>query len=251
MRFAQISDTHILTPASGHDASASRAESLAACVADINRQAPDFVIFTGDTVQHGEPAEYRLLKELLAPLCVPLYPVPGNRDENHAMRSAFDTIGVLPETGDFLHYTVEDYPVRLVALDSTAHGERKGRFCNARQSWLSETLDAAIEKPTILFIHHPPFDVGDHYTDGYRHPGERAALEKIVRQSRQASALICGHVHWPIETSWAGIAARIMPSVAVDLRKGVDESFATDPVYMLHELKGDREIMSTQRRVAL
>jgi hypothetical protein len=44
-------------------------------------------------------------------------------------------------------------------------------------------------------------------------------------------------VHWPIDREWAGTQARIMPSVAVDLRKGVDEEQARGrPIYMLHRL---------------
>ena len=250
MRFAQISDTHILSPDSDHQAVVSRAENLAACVADINRQAPDFVIFTGDTVQHGAALEYALLRELLVPLQAPLYAVPGNRDENDAMREALVDDGNLPATGDFLHYTVESYPLRLIALDSTAHGERKGRFCRSRQDWLAETLDTDNDRATMLFIHHPPFDVGDHYIDGYRHGAERAALTDIVASRKQVRALICGHVHWPIATTWAGVAARIMPSVAVDLRKGVDDNFGLDPVYMMHEMDMNGTIKSRQQRVA-
>ena len=30
----------------------------------------------------------------------------------------------------------------------------------------------APDKPTVLLIHHPPFDVADHYAGGYRRPGE-------------------------------------------------------------------------------
>jgi hypothetical protein len=55
-------------------------------------------------------------------------------------------------------------------------------------------------------------------------------------------------VHWPIEREWAGTQARIMPSVAVDLRKGIDESEARGrPVYMLHRLSGAADIVSEAR----
>jgi 3',5'-cyclic AMP phosphodiesterase CpdA len=213
---AQISDTHLLPPASDQPAASLRADCLRRCVADINQQKPDAVVFTGDTVQHGQPDEYALLRELLAPLEAPLYLVPGNRDNKDALRVAFNDHPQLPKNGEFLHYVVDDNDVRLVGIDSTLAGERKGRFCEARQAW----LEAA------------------------------RALADIVGRYSQVAGLLCGHVHWPIEREWAGTSARIMPSVAVDVRKGIDETEAQQrPIYMLHRLSGEAGLASEARMV--
>ena len=248
MFLAQISDTHILSFESDHPAASLRAECLERCVADINRQNPDAVIFTGDTVQHGRSDEYARLQALLAPLEAPLYLVPGNRDDKQQMRAAFGDYAYLPSDGDFLHYVIDDYDARLVGLDSTLTGERKGRFCEMRQAWLAETLRQEPDRPTLLYIHHPPFDVDDHYVGGYRRPEEAAALADIVGRHPQVIGLICGHVHWPVSREWAGTQARIMPSVAVDVRHGVDESEARGrPVYMLHRVSRERGLVSQAR----
>lgn len=240
----------MLAPGSDHPAAELRADCLRRCVADINLQQPDAVIFTGDTVQHGRSEEYTYLRELLAPLNAPLYMVPGNRDDKIALRAAFDDKAFLPGQGEFLQYVVEDYAVRLVALDSTAAGERKGVFCAARQAWLDEVLSEQPQWPTLLFIHHPPFDVGDHYVGGYRRPEDAAALEDIVSRHPQVVGLLCGHVHWPIERDWAGTVAHIMPSVAVDVRKGVDETEAREqPIYLLHRVSDETGLVSRARRV--
>ena len=68
MLVAQISDTHILAQGSEHPSAELRADCLRRCIADINEQQPDVVIFTGDTVQHGQPEEYARLHELLGTL---------------------------------------------------------------------------------------------------------------------------------------------------------------------------------------
>ena len=252
MLVAQISDTHILPPGSDQPAAKLRADCLRRAVADINRQHPDAVIFTGDTVQHGQPEEYALLRELLAPLEAPLYLVPGNRDDNAALRDAFSHLSYLPEDGDFVHYTVEDHDLRLVALDSTSSGERKGVFCQERQVWLDQVLGEQPDCPTLLFIHHPPFDVDNHYVGGYRRPEEAEALTDLVRRHSQVVGLICGHVHWPVEREWAGTPARIMPSIAVDVRKGVDEAEARgQPVYMLHRWSDETGLVSQARTVGI
>lgn len=237
MLIAQISDTHILAHGSDQPTASLRADCLQRAIADINPRQPDAVIFTGDTVQHGQPAEYARLRELLAPLEAPLYLVPGNRDDKSEMRAAFSDKTFLPADSAFLHYAVDDHEIRLVGIDSTLAGERKGRFCEARQVWLDETLGLRPDQPTLLFIHHPPFDVGDHYVGGYRQPEEAAALRAIVERHPQVVGLLCGHVHWPVSRTWAGVPARIMPSIAVDVRKGINEDEARGrPVYMLHRV---------------
>lgn len=250
MLIAQISDTHILAQASDQPAARLRAGCLRRCVADINQLQPDAVIFTGDTVQHGRQDEYARLCELLAPLRAPLYLIPGNRDDKASLRATFSDHPYLSEGGDFLHYTIEDHALRLVGIDSTLPGERKGVFCRARQAWLDAVLRDQPDRPTLLFIHHPPFDVGDHYVGGYRNPEDAAALAGLVGRHRQVAGLLCGHVHWPVECQWAGKPARIVPSVAVDLRKGVDESEARQrPIYMLHRVSDKHGIVSQARRV--
>lgn len=250
MLIAQISDTHILAHASDQSAATLRAGCLRRCIADINRQQPAAVIFTGDTVQHGQPDEYARLREMLASLEAPLYLVPGNRDDKDKLRAAFSNHAHMPATGEFLHYTIEDYDIRLVGIDSTLVGERKGRFCEERQAWLESVLSQRPNQPTLLFIHHPPFDVGDHYIGGYRRPEEAAALEDIVKRHPQVISMLCGHVHWPVVREWAGTQARIMPSIAVDLRKGIDETEVQgQPIYMLHHWSHDDGLVSTARRV--
>lgn len=250
MLIAQISDTHILASASDKPAAQLRADCLRRCIADINQLLPDAVIFTGDTVQHGQSEEYARLRELLEPLQAPLYLIPGNRDNNEALRTAFNDKSYLPERGDFLHYTVEDYPLRLVALDSTSSGERKGVYCRERQAWLDAVLSEQPSRPTLLFIHHPPFDVDDHYVGGYRRAEEAAALTDLVSRHSQVDGMLCGHVHCPGQHDWAGTIANLMPSVAVDLRKGIDETEAGEqPIYMLHRFSEQTGLVSEARMV--
>ena len=248
MLIAQISDTHILEPASDQPEAELRADCLRRCVADVNQQQPDVAIFTGDTVQHGQPEEYARLRELLAPLRAPVYLVPGNRDDKNEMRAAFGACVYLPKSGDFLHYVIEEHAVRLIAIDSTSRGERKGVFCPERQAWLQEVLNGRPDRLTLLFLHHPPFDIGDHYVGGYRRPEEARALAGIVSRQPQVTGLICSHVHWPIERQWACTEARVTPSVAVDLRKGIDETEAAGrPVYLLHSVTQATGLVSQVR----
>jgi 3',5'-cyclic AMP phosphodiesterase CpdA len=249
MVIAQISDTHILARASDDPVGASRAEDLRRCIADINRQAVDAVIHTGDSVQHGTADEYAHLREILAELKAPLFLTPGNRDRQAALRAVFEDFSYLPTDGELLHYAVEDYPVRLIALDSVSAGERKGVYCARRLAWLEETLAREPVRRTILFIHHPPFDIADHYRDGYRRPQDAEDLAALVSRHPQVERLLCGHVHCWHREQWGGTVATTMPSVAVDLRKGVDAALGTSPLYLLHAVSSDGGVVSQTRVV--
>ena len=133
MIIAQISNTHILPRSSDDSVSTDRTGNLRRCIADINRRGVDVVIHTGDSVQHGTVAEYAHLRDILAGLEAPLFLIPGNRDRHGTLRATLDHFTYLPANGDFLHYAVEDYPLRLVALDSvSAEEQRKGVFCERR-----------------------------------------------------------------------------------------------------------------------
>jgi Icc protein len=58
---------------------------------------------------------------------MPVFVIPGNHD----MREAFGREGYLPRAG-FLHYAIEEYPLRIVALDTHIPGEHGGPLCAER-----------------------------------------------------------------------------------------------------------------------
>lgn len=248
MIIAQISDTHILSKSSQLPEGASRVDDLRRCIFDINRDGVDAVVHTGDTVHQGLPEEYEHLREILSELSSPFFLVPGNRDRHAVLREYFSDLSYLPKTGDFLQYTLENSSLRLVVLDSVQDGERKGVFCKQRLKWLDETLSKQTNQPTLLFIHHPPFDIEPHYVSGYREQKEADDLTAMVRRHPQVKGLLCGHVHRLHRELWAGTVASTMPSVAVDLRKGVATEIGKKPFYVVHEVSDTGELV-THRKV--
>ena len=61
----------------------------------------------------------------------------------------------------------------------------------------------------------------------------------MVGRHPQVVRLLCRHVHCPVEVPWAGTVATTMPSVAMDLRQGVETLSADQaPIYHLHQMTG-------------
>ena len=126
---AQISDLHIQVGA-GDRTPTARAEAVVAAVAALV-PAPDSVLVTGDLVHHGAPAEYDRVRELLAPLRMPVHVLPGNHDDRNALRA---TLGALAgdSRGSFVQYTARSGRVRLVVCDTTEPGQDGGPgYCHA------------------------------------------------------------------------------------------------------------------------
>jgi 3',5'-cyclic AMP phosphodiesterase CpdA len=252
MLVVQITDTHIVVPASAGGPATARIESLSRCVTAINRlrPRPDAVVHTGDLTQSGDPAEYALARRILAPLAAPLYVVPGNRDRRRAFREAFGRDGYLPADGGFLHYTVERHAVRLVGLDSLVVGRGHGGICGERLNWIEAALAAAPERPTVVLMHHPPFDGGQGPLAGFLRADEAAALSATFRRHRQVRRVLCGHAHLAAEGLCGGILVSTMPSVATDLRQdGGPTGPEAPPMLRLHALAPQTGLISRSQFV--
>ena len=85
--------------------------------------------------------------------------IPGNKDDRTNLRAAFSPHGYLMPGSDFIEYAIEDYPVRLIAVDTLSTASNKGDFCSERVKTPDRLIDAETTKPIAVFTHHPPFEV--------------------------------------------------------------------------------------------
>jgi Icc protein len=239
MLVAQLSDPHVVEPGKLLYGRIDTAAFLVRAVEALNTldPLPDITVLTGDLVDQGEPAEYAHLRELLAPLRMPVFAIPGNHDTRDPLREAFVGDGYLPAAG-FLHYTVETYPLRIVALDTLLPGSGGGILCEERLDWLDATLTAAPERPTLVMMHHPPFPTAIEHMDRYGLQNA-AAFAEIVARHPQIERIVCGHLHRAIDRRFAGTIAGSAPSTAhqikLDLLPAAPLRFMFEPPgYQLH-----------------
>ena len=243
MRIAQITDLHILLPGRLLQRRVDTGHYLREAVTKLRglNPAPDALLISGDLVESGMSDEYGYLRSLLAPIDFPYFVIPGNHDERAALRRAFGDHPYLPKKG-FLQYAIDDYPVRLIGLDTVISGKTEGELCAERLAWLNGKLHEVPEKPTLIFMHHPPFTTGIAHMDqwGFRNPDAFAA---VVRAHPQIERIVCGHVHRPIQARFAGTLAVTCPSTAhqidFDLNPAAPVAFIMEPPgLMLHIWSG-------------
>jgi len=250
MIIAQISDTH-LDP-DDPDAT-NRIRDLERCVNDINglNSPPDAIIHTGDLTHNGTPEKYKVAASILGALHSPLFIAAGNRDDRDALRSAFPNSCLsLPDT-PFIQYSVEKFPVRLIALDTLSKSSNMGDFCQVRADTLHRLLAQDRTKPSVIFMHHPPFEVLESkYRWQFDSQEAISMLERSLDGHSQVLRAFCGHSHRDAQGTIAGIPVSCAPSVAVGLRLGeYPEADETAPVYQIHRFDG-RQSFSTETRVA-
>ena len=213
MILAQITDMHVMPEGELFAGEVPVNDMLAAAIGRINafRPAVDVILATGDLVEGGGAETYRALRSILAEAAAPVFLIPGNHDKADALREAFPDHAYLPAEGH-LHYVIDDFPLRLIGLDTTRAGHPGGELCAERLAWLDACLSESDGKPTLIFMHHPPFRTGIWWMDAIGLMGADAAEEIVARHD--VTAVLCGHIHRTIVRRWGGTLAQVGPGTA-------------------------------------
>jgi 3',5'-cyclic AMP phosphodiesterase CpdA len=244
----QISDTHIVERGKLLYEQADTALHLAETVIQINamRPQPDAVLITGDLVERPGPTTYSHFADLIAPIKAPVYLMPGNHDSPEIMADFFAGTGMFPAEGPHYQYAINEFPLRVLMLNSHLDASELPCFGPRRLEWLEEEL-AGWDKPTMIAIHHPPMKTGIEFIDMV---GEHwyQDLDDVMRRYPNVLKVICGHGHVDLHGRLGGIPVQMVGSIAHQLIAGrvidVAPSFENRPVPpVLHHFL-DGEVLS-------
>lgn len=243
----QLSDTHITADGRLAYGKVDTCAALARAVAHVTALQDrigriDAVVVSGDLVDLGTDAEYRRFRALTEGLEPRLLVLPGNHDERAAMRRAFADLGDLPPGDGPLDHAVMIGALHVMLLDSTVPGQPHGALNAGQLAWLDQQLNARPATPTLVFLHHPPFETGIAHMDVQRLLNAPDLVEVLARHA-QLRLVSCGHVHRAISTTVAGVPCMIAPApahaVTLDTRPEAEPTFTLEPgAVTVHRWRG-------------
>ena len=191
---AQITDTHVTV-------AGRQARDLARIIGRLNtlHPRPDVILLSGDTVDAGRSDQYRSLRDLLEPSAIDVFIVPGNHDRRSMLLETLAPRHYPRVTPDAINYVLDDFPVRIIALDTTAPNRPGGILDPVRLVWLETQLSEQPERPALIFMHHPPFRTGVNMADLFGFAGARR-FAAILACYPNVQRVICGHIHCERQT---------------------------------------------------
>jgi 3',5'-cyclic-AMP phosphodiesterase len=251
MLIAQITDIHLgFEPNNPAEFNRKRLDQTLRTLTTMKPQ-PDLLLVTGDMADEGDDRiSYRRMRSALAGVSIPVWFCMGNHDSREGFTEYFPHV---PTADGFIQYAIEDYPLRILVLDTLEVGRHGGGFCEVRAAWLRARLAEQSERKTLIVLHHPPIETGLSWMTENPDAEWVARLEAIVSAQNNIVGLIAGHLHRPVVTSWAGTTLAVCPStapqVALDLDRidpdrpdGRPMIVADPPAYAIHYWNGERLI---------
>ena len=241
MLIAQISDSHI--EAAGvlsygrYDTRAAFTRALQS-VSELGVR-PDFLLHTGDVTHHGDAAAYRDVRAMMQATGIPHCVLTGNHDEVEALREAYADAPWLPSAERYLHYVIDDLPVRLICLDTTIPKQPGGMLDSERLDWLAKQLANGGSRPAMIAMHHPPFRIGRAVSDA-RPFGNAEAFAALVARYPNVSLIVAGHVHCVLQARVGHAVAIAAPGTSyqfsMDRRLDAPLAFMDEPPgYYIHD----------------
>tara|TARA_X000000368_G_scaffold242103_1_gene191274 strand:- start:247 stop:1011 length:765 start_codon:yes stop_codon:yes gene_type:complete len=249
MIIAQISDTHLICVSSKFKVIAeNRIKYLENCVSNILglRPQPDAIIHTGDVSHNGLIEEYRLAYKILNRLNSPIFFTPGNRDDKNNLKSIFLHSYLTNAERDQFIYSTYFKDFRIISMDTSCKKNNQGEITLKGLEIFSQILMENKEIPTVIFMHHPPYDVSLSSNKNIEYNSEKLIPKfwKIL-ESFNVIGLFCGHIHRNFQTKVGNIISQTLPPIALDLSRDKKVNKELNKIqYFLHTYSKSTGIVS-------
>ena len=242
MQILQITDPHLYGNASGHLRGVETDSSLRIVLDDALAGGAHFdaVLATGDLVQ-DDPSGYLRFKSILGSMDTPVLCLPGNHDDEDAMRRSL----ISPP---FAYCGTHALGVwQIVMLNSCNPGHVGGRLAFEELT----RLDAALSEsaaPALVCLHHHPIAMGSRWLDAI---GLANAEDfwRVIDAHTNVRGVAWGHVHQAYDGERNGVKLMATPSTCAQFLPRSDR-YALDgspPGYRRFELHDNGALDSEVR----
>ncbi len=220
----QISDTHLFSDKNLSLKGSNTYSNLKKTIEAVSRlkEKPELVLLTGDLSQDYTPESYKHLKELLEPLKIKYYLLPGNHDDVRIINKVFQYNWVK----DQVDYSFEYNEWFFYFIDSTVFPNNWGELSDKQLIDFDKMISLKKNIPIIVFMHHHPVPVRSKWIDEMALKNADA-FNKIIRKNPQIKAVLFGHVHQVFEEIIDGVFYTSAPATSYQVVPRVD-NFAVE-----------------------
>lgn len=183
---------------------------------------------------------------------IPFLCITGNHDESSNLINALKKYvpnHPLSENKNQLYYVCDDFPIRIIALDSFKENTPGGCVDENQLIWLEQQLcNNPFKKPVIVMVHQFSVNAGLNFFDiKTRQPWCDKFNAIISNHSDTVKLVACGHVHNGISSNISGVP--IVASFSANWQAKYDFTPIEDVMnlkrqagYYIHRYDGNRII---------
>lgn len=241
VRVLHVTDPHLFADVDSSLRGTVTHESLNAVLDHYRRSGwtANLIAMTGDIIQDNSAEAYDRFVQIIEPLGLSVYCVPGNHDVRPLMQAALSTPPFYycssVQVGNWL----------LTGIDSCLTGDAGGHVSDQEMERLESILAETTAEHVAVCLHHPPLPMGSKWLDQVGLKNAAEFLDLIARSGKVRTTLF-GHVHQQFHDQHRSIDIIGTPSTCRQFKPGSDD-FALDeqpPAYRRIELSADGHVDS-------
>ncbi len=248
MKVLQFTDLHLLANA---DATLwgtiNPHESLCRVLQDARtlHGAALFAILTGDLVEIPEPVAYRLVRDCMSKLAIPVYRLPGNHDDPTLMDEILDGANIKRDR------TFCEGNWHFILLNSAVPDEKQGYLSASELVFLADSLKAYPDYHTLICVHHHPVPIMSPWMDAMRLVNPNEFFE-ILDSHPQVKGVLWGHIHQEFHRQRHGVHLIGTPSTCIQFKPESEQFEIIDlpPAYRWFDLHADGRFTTGVRYIA-
>ena len=246
-RIVQVTDPHLFNDPNSELLGINTQASFSQVLTEIQQQhyAYDLVLATGDLVQDSSDNGYLRFCENVKSLEKMVFWIPGNHDFQPKMVEHLTQGNV--NAGK--HILLGEH-WQILLLDSQVQGVPHGQLEAEELAWLQAKLAAYPQRYTLVALHHHLLSTGSRWIDQHnlRNPHELAG---ILAPFPRVKAILYGHIHQQVDSSWHGYHVMATPSTCIQFKPDCN-TFTLDtlqPGWREIELYADGHIETRVKRI--
>ncbi|MBV9389429.1 MAG: 3',5'-cyclic-AMP phosphodiesterase [Chroococcidiopsidaceae cyanobacterium CP_BM_ER_R8_30] len=187
---AQVTDMHLFADKDGELLGIPTTQSFQATIQRLLslRPQPDLLLLTGDLSQDGTPKSYEHIQNLLSPLSLPTYWLPGNHDCLKTMQQVLNQVPFSPCKA------FEQNGWQFILLNSSVPDYVHGYLSEEILDKLDFQLALTNDRSTLVALHHPPLRVNSSWIDASTLQNAEDFFAVLDRHP-QVKLVVFGHIH--------------------------------------------------------